>query len=124
MTKQIIGGPSDEGLSYSKCIKAGDFIYVSGIVGFAEDGLIVSGGIVAETRQVLSELRDILNQAGCSFADVIKINVCLPDPDDFESFEKEYSRWFEVDPPVRVTICAKLTIDAKVEIDAIAYTGT
>lgn len=124
MTKQIIGGHSDEDLSYSKCIKAGDFVFVAGMVGFAEDSLLVSGGIVAETRQILSELRDILNQAGCSLADVIKINVCLPNPDDFESFEKEYSRWFEVDPPARATICAKLTIDAKVEIEAIAYTGT
>ncbi len=123
MAKEILGGQSDEGLSYSKCVRAGNYVYVSGMVGFGEDGELVSGGIVAETRQILSDIRDVLKEAGCDFSHVVKVNVCLPNPDDFEEFDREYARWFNKEPPARATICAPLTVDAKVEIEATAYDG-
>ena len=123
MAKEIIGGNSEEGLSYSKCVRAGNYVFVSGMVGFGDDGKIVSGGIVAETRQILSDLRDVLKEAGCDLSHVVKANVCLPNPDDFEEFEHEYARWFSEGPPARATICAPLTIDAKIEIEATAYDG-
>ena len=121
MAKQIIGGASSEGLPYSKAVRAGDMGYVSGMVGFGPDGAIVPGGIAAQTRQILTDLTDILSQAGCGLDDVVKVNVCLPDPGDFDAFNAVYAEFFDRHPPARATICALLTLDAAVEIEAIAY---
>ena len=123
MGKQIIGGRSDESLAYSKCVRAGHYVYVSGMVAFDDDGTLVSGGIAAETRRILSDLQSLLAQADCDLSHVVKVNVCLPDPEDFADFETEYAKWFTTNRPARATICAPLTIDAKVEIEVIAYDG-
>lgn len=123
MGKQIIGGRSDESLAYSKCVRAGNYVYVSGMVAFDEDCTLVTGGVAAETRRILSDLQSVLAQADCDLSHVVKVNVCLPDPEDFAEFESEYAKWFTTDRPARATICAPLTIDASVEIEAIAYDG-
>ena len=123
MGKQIIGGRSDESLAYSKCVRAGHYVYVSGMVAFDDDGSLVTGGIAAETRRILSDLQALLAKADCDLSHVVKVNVCLPDPEDFAEFETEYAKWFTTNRPARATICAPLTIDAKVEIEAIAYDG-
>ncbi|WP_261842173.1 RidA family protein [Aliamphritea ceti] len=115
------GAPSEEGLPYSSYVRAGDFVYLSGLVGFGDDCKIVTGGIVAETRQVMDTAGEILQRAQCSFSDVVKVNICLPDPDDFDEFNEVYASYFDGKHPARATICAGLTIDAKVEIEMVAY---
>lgn len=123
MGKRIVGGQSDEILAYSKCVRAGHFVYVSGMVAFDENCELIGGGVAAETRQILGDLRNILAEAGCTLDHVVKVNVALPNPDDFDDFEAEYSKWFTTAYPARATICAPLTIPAKIEIEAIAYDG-
>ncbi len=115
------GVPSEEGLPYSSYVRAGDFIFLSGLVAFGDDMEIVSGGIGAETRRILSVAEGILRQAGCTLEDVVKVNICLPDPDDFDAFNAVYAEFFPKKPPARATICAGLTIGAKVEIEFIAH---
>ncbi|MCG8506402.1 MAG: RidA family protein [Sphingomonadales bacterium] len=121
MAKHTIGGLSSEGLPYSRAVRAGDFIYVSGMLGFGPDGAIVSGGVAAETRQILGDLQDLLAEAGCGLGDVVKVNVCLPNAEDFDAFNAAYAEFFASEPPARATICAGLTIDARIEIEAIVY---
>ena len=121
MKKEIIGGRSGEDLPYSKAVRAGDFIYVSGMVAFGPDGQLVRGGVGAETRAILSDLKTLLDEAGCGLDQVVKTNVCLPDAADFDAFNRSYSEYFTEDHPARATICAGLTIPARVEIEAIVY---
>lgn len=121
MSKKIIAGANVEGLPLSEAILAGDFLFVSGMVGFERDGSIVRGGVAAETDRIMEDLTDILKQAGASLADVVKTNVYLTNANDFSAFNEAYARYFPAEPPARIGVVVALTIKAKVELDFIAY---
>jgi 2-iminobutanoate/2-iminopropanoate deaminase len=121
MTKQIIGGQSAQGLPFSKAVRAGDFVYVSGQVAMDSAGVLVRGGIEAETRQVFANLEAVLQEAGCELSDVIKVNVWLDDPRDFGLFNTTYAEIFTNDAPARSTVRSEMMIDVKIEADCIAY---
>jgi reactive intermediate/imine deaminase len=114
-------GAGGQALPFSPAIRAGDFVYVSGQVAHDENGELINGGIIAQTRQTIENLRRILAQAGCSLDDVIKCNVWLADARDFWSFNKVYASYFPGVPPARSTVQSPLMIDAKIEIDCVAY---
>lgn len=105
----------------SPATRAGDFIYVSGQVPTNDQGEVVSGGIEAQTRQVFERLRQALALGGASLSDVCKVNVWLHDARDFGSFNRVYMECFGEHRPARSTVESRLMIDAKVEIDVIAY---
>ena len=86
-----------------------------------ENGELVDGGIIRQTRQTIENLRRILEKAGCTLDDVIKCNVWLADARDFWSFNKIYASYFPGVPPARSTVQSPLMIDAKIEIDCVAY---
>ena len=105
----------------SPAVRAGDFIYVSGQVPTGPDGVIVPGGIEAQTRRVLDNVESALNLAGATLANVVKTSVILVDARDFGAFNKIYATYFPQNPPARTTLEARLMIDIRVEIDAVAY---
>lgn len=105
---------------FSVAVRAGDFVYVSGQVPTL-DGEIVSGGIVEQTEQVMKNIIAALQSADCSLDQVVKVNVWLDDPRDFTSFNGVFHRYFIAHPPARSTVQAQLMVDAKVEMDVIAY---
>jgi reactive intermediate/imine deaminase len=121
MTKESLGGKSNQGLPFSKAVRAGDFVYVSGQVAFDANGKIVNGGIDDQTRQTLLNIEAVLKLAGCTLEDVVKINVWLDDTRDFGQFNAIYAEFFPKDPPARSTVESRLMLDAKIEIDCIAY---
>ena len=84
-------------------------------------GEVVSGGIVAQTEQVIANLRSVLDTAGCTLADVVKVTCWLDDPRDFSSFNAVFEKHFIDAPPARATVQSALMVDAKVEIEAVAY---
>ncbi|WP_375590302.1 RidA family protein [Hoeflea alexandrii] len=105
---------------FAKAVRAGDFIYVSGQVP-SLDGEIVTGGIVAQTEQVIANIISVLALAGCGLEHVVKVNVWLDDPRDFSSFNGVFEKYFLDNPPARSTVQSALMVDAKVEMDVIAY---
>ncbi|WP_430258197.1 RidA family protein [Neorhizobium sp. IRS_2294] len=105
---------------FAKAVRAGDFVYVSGQVPTV-DGEVVTGGIVAQTEQVVANIKDVLALAGCTLADVVKVNVWLDDARDFSSFNAVFQKHFIDHPPARSTVQSPLMVDAKVEMDVIAY---
>ena len=121
MSKKTIGGMSDQGLPFSKAVRAGDFVYVSGQVAFGSDGVLVSGAIEDQTRQTLRNIEAVLKEAGCALQDVVKVNVWLDDARDFGRFNSTYAEFFAKEAPARSTVESKLMIDAKIEVDCIAY---
>lgn len=118
MTKQFFGKSH---VPLSPAVRAGDFVYVSGQVPVGDDGKVVSGGVAAETRQVLENVRKNLKLAGCDLSDVVKTTVWLRDRDDFKDFNAAYGEFFPENPPARSTAESRLMIDIAVEIEAIAY---
>lgn len=105
----------------SPAVRAGDFVFVSGQVPVGADGKIVPGGVAAETRQVLENVRACLALAGCELPDVVKTTVWLRDRDDFAEFNAAYAEFFPEKPPARSTAESRLMIDIAVEIEAVAY---
>ena len=106
---------------FSPAVRAGDFIYVSGQVPADANGEIVVGGIEAQTRQVMENLTAVLALAGATFDDVCKSTVWLQDARDFGAFNRIYMSYFKNGKPARSTTEARLMVDAKVEIDMVAY---
>jgi 2-iminobutanoate/2-iminopropanoate deaminase len=118
MTKQHFGTAQ---VPLSPAVRAGDFIYVSGQVPTNSDGSVVQGGIEAQTRRVMENVEAALKLAGASLSDVVKTTVILVDARDFSAFNKVYGSFFATNPPARTTVEARLMIDIRVEIEAIAY---
>jgi len=116
-----VGGHSI--LPFSPAIRAGDLVFVSGQVPVGENGEVVAGGIVPQTRQVFSNIEKVLNLANCSLTDIVKTTVFLTDTRDFSAFNDAYQTCLAAldMPPARSTIKADLMIDMKVEIEVIAY---
>ena len=106
---------------FSPAVRAGDFIYVSGQVPADKNGEIVVGGIEAQTRQVMENLKTVLALAGATLDDVCKSTVWLHDARDFGAFNRIYMGYFGENKPARSTTEARLMVDAKVEIDVVAY---
>jgi len=125
MPLEYLGAPplaSDrQARPFSPAVRAGDFIYVSGQVPADANGEIVVGGIEAQTRQVMENLVSVLALAGASFDDVCKSTVWLQDARDFGAFNRIYMSYFKNGKPARSTTEARLMVDAKVEIDMVAY---
>ncbi|MFN3661584.1 RidA family protein [Yoonia sp.] len=105
---------------FAKAVRAGDYVHVSGQVPTV-DGEVVTGGIVAQTEQVMVNIRDVLAMAGCGMEDVVKVNCWLDDARDFSSFNAVFARHFGANPPARSTVESRLMVDAKVEIDVLAW---
>ena len=123
MTIEAVGGANAEGLPLSEAIKAGGFIFVSGMVAFGQDGKIVPGGVASETDKIMQDLAAILQQAGANLSDLVKVNVFLADAEDFDEFNRAYAKYIGDPPPARIGVVAALTINAKVEMDFTAYVG-
>jgi reactive intermediate/imine deaminase len=114
-------GAGGQPLPFSPAVKAGPFVFVSGQVAMGDNGEIVPGGIEAQTRQTLANVERALALAGCTRDDVVKATVWLDDARDFWSFNRVYTEFFSTAKPARSTTQAKLMVDAKIEIEVIAY---
>jgi reactive intermediate/imine deaminase len=125
MSVQFLGGArtgaGGQPLPFSSAVKAGPFVFVSGQVAMGDNGEIVPGGIEAQTRQTLKNVEKALALAGCTLKDVVKSTVWLDDARDFWTFNRVYAECFSENKPARSTTQAMLMIDAKVEIEVIAY---
>ncbi len=104
----------------AKAVRGGDYVYVSGQVPATQGG-IKTGSIVEQTEQVMKNIVDALALVGCGLEHVVKANCWLDDPRDFSAFNSVFARYFGENPPARSTVQAALMVDAKVEVDVIAY---
>jgi 2-iminobutanoate/2-iminopropanoate deaminase len=117
------GVPAPRG-PYSPAVRAGDSIYVAGQVPIdPATNQPTLGDIRRETRQVLNNVKRILEGCGASLADVVRTTVYLTDVKDFAAMNEVYAEYFGEAKPARTTIAvAALPLaGAKLEIDAIAY---
>lgn len=107
---------------YSQAIRAGAFVYTAGQVGFdPATGQLVEGGIEAQTRQVLTNIKAILEAAGSSLDRVLKTTVFMADLGQFAAMNAIYAEFFPTHPPARSTVqVAALPRGALVEIETVA----
>ena len=111
-----------QGAPYSQAIKAGGFVFVSGQLALRPGEKELMGeDIGAQTEQVFTNLRAILEEAGTSLDQLVKTTVFLQNLDDFAGMNEVYAKHVGATPPARSTVeVAKLPSGALVEIEAIA----
>ena len=116
------GAPAPRG-PYSHAVRAGDFIYVSGMGPLdAQTNQFSFGSIQHETRLVIENIRSILEGCGASLQDVVKCSVFLADRNDFQAMNEVYAEYFGEAKPARTTVQAVLPSPGmKVEIDCVVY---
>lgn len=107
---------------YSQAIDCGDFVYCSGQIPLVpETGLIVEGGIEAQTRQMFSNIKAVLNAAGLDFGNVVKTTVFMTDLSQFGTLNGIYAGYFPTNPPARSCVeVSALPKGALVECEVIA----
>ena len=105
---------------FSPVVASGDLVYTAGQVGMDASGAIVEGGVGAQTRRALENVRLCLEAAGCGLDDVVKVNAYLTDMDDFPSYNEVYREFFREPYPARTTVGAALAPGLVVEIEAVA----
>ena len=109
---------------YSQAVISGNFVFISGQIPLdPKSSKIVEGRIEAQTVQVLENLKSILESIDMTLDDVVKTSVFLSDLNDFQAFNRVYSRYFNKNPPARTTAQVGLMAGALLEIDAIAKKG-
>ncbi len=107
---------------YSQAIRTDSMIFAAGQTGIdPATGDVVPGGVEEQTRQVLTNLQNVIEAAGSSFKHVVKTTVFLRDMNDFAKMNAIYAEYFGENPPARSTIAvAGLPKNGLVEIEAIA----
>ena len=123
MTKEVISVATQlAGVPISPGIKAGDYVFVSGQVGIVDDKGKEVKGIEAQTRQCLEKVKQVLEAAGSSLSDVVKVTVFLVNVENFAKMNEVYRSYFSEDYPARATVIAGLIRpEMLVEIECIAY---
>jgi len=124
MAKNIIATKNAPGVigPYSQGIKANGFVFASGQIGLdPAKGDFVKGGIAEQSRQVLLNVKNVLETAGSGLDKVVKTTVFLKDINDFAAMNAVYSEFFKTDCPARSAVqVAALPKGALVEIEVIA----
>jgi 2-iminobutanoate/2-iminopropanoate deaminase len=107
---------------YSQAIQAGNFVFTSGQIGLdPATGKLVKGGIREQARQVMENLRAVLEAANSDFSRVVKTTVFLREMNDFMHLNEVYGEYFPSDQPARSTFqVAALPLGAVVEIEMVA----
>lgn len=107
---------------YSPAVLAGGFLFVSGQLGIdPKTGKLVGQTVEEQTRQALENAKLILEEAGLTLKDVVKVTVYLANIADFEAMNRVYKTYFGEEPPARTTVQASPPVSgALVEIEMIA----
>jgi 2-iminobutanoate/2-iminopropanoate deaminase len=107
---------------YSQAIQAGDMLFISGQIAIERaSGKIILGNIEEETKQVMTNLNEILKAAGFNFSHVVKSTIFLKDMNNFPKVNEIYGQYFQQQPPARETVeVSRLPKDVNVEISCIA----
>lgn len=113
-------GTGGQHLPFSRAVEAGGWLYVSGQTPM-QDGEIVEGGIIDQSRIAIENCTQIMEEAGYSLADVVHVSVVLTDARYFQSFNHVFKEVFGENPPARICLVADLVVDCKVEVDLKCY---
>ncbi|MDH2413619.1 RidA family protein [Nocardioides sp. CER19] len=123
MTRQTIssGSPFEEQIGYARAVVDGGWVHVSGTTGFDYATMTIPDGVVAQAEQALRNVAAALAEAGCGFADVVRVRYLLPDRDDFEPCWPVLREAFGAHPPAAtMQMCELLDPRMLIEIEVTA----
>lgn len=110
---------------YAQAVRVGEYVFCSGQIGLdPKTGALVTGGIQAETKQVLLNIEAVLQEASLTLSAVVKIDVYLVRPEHFAEMNAVYADFFKEHTPARATVfVSSLPKNALVEIACVAYSN-
>lgn len=111
-------------LPFSQAVRVGDTLYLSGAIGHRPGSVdLAPGGIEAETRQMMENIRDVLNAQGLDFANIFKCTVMLADMAEWAAFNRVYLEYFDPERlPARSAFgTSGLALGARVEMECMAW---
>ncbi|MFO0791392.1 MAG: RidA family protein [Pirellulales bacterium] len=108
-------------LPFSAAIRAGDFVFVSGMASVDERGQVIHDTFENEARRTYNNLRRVLAAAGLTFANVVQVRVYLSDKKDWDEHNRIYREYFSEPYPARTTLVGCLGDLVKYEVDLVAY---
>jgi len=110
-----------KGLPFSEAVRVGRMLYLSGKLGTDRSGKVVTGGIAAETRQAMENVKAALERCGSSLEHVVKATVMLADMNEWSEMNQVYVAYFPTNLPARSAMGVNgLARGARVEIEVIA----
>ena len=115
--------PYEDVIGFSRDVRVGDTVYVSGTVAWGEDGSFVGeGDVYAQARQALRNIEKALQRAGASLSDVVRTRIYLTDIDRWEEAARAHAEAFAAVKPAATMVEVSRLADAKmlVEIEAVA----
>jgi 2-iminobutanoate/2-iminopropanoate deaminase len=119
--KQFPGALASAGGSASEAVRGGDFLFVSGLTATdPQSGMTVPGTTASETRQILTNLKRLLETAGSSLDKVVKVNVLLHSMLEAPNMNEVYLEFFADPPPARTVCGARLPNGMKVMMECTA----
>ena len=118
----VVSGDAEAGTSAEGSVsRAGDFVYVAGVLGSPRGSMEPAEGIEAQVRQALDNVREALRGEGMDLSHVVRSNVYLSDSRNFQAMNEVYRTYFPNDPPTRATVEADLPVPgALVQVTMIA----
>jgi len=115
------GSTFEAQIGYSRAVVDGDWVHVAGTTGFDYTDMTISDDLVEQAEQCLANIGTALADAGCSFADVVRVRYLLPDRADFEPCWPALRRCFgEARPAATMLVCGLLDPRARIEIEVTA----
>lgn len=107
---------------YSQAVfGTGQFLFLSGQIALRPDGTLVEGDVREQTKQVMANLKAVLEAGGLTYGNIVKCTIYLSSMDHFTAVNEIYGEAFPSEPPARATVAvAGLPKGVNVEIDAIA----
>lgn len=120
-TPRSPGGPQAPAPPFSPAVKAGNLVYLSGMMATDRNRQLVPGDIRVQTRRVLDNLATLLKENGSTLSQVAAVTVYLRNAADFAAMNEAYRAYWAKDPPARTTVVANLVLpEALVEIAMVA----
>jgi enamine deaminase RidA (YjgF/YER057c/UK114 family) len=118
MTRRLTssGSAFEAAVGYSRAVVDGEWVFVSGTTGFDYTRMTIAEDVVAQAEQALQNIGRALAEAGCSFADVVRVRYILPNAADFERCWPVLKRYFGNAAPAATMIAAGLA-DARMKIE-------
>jgi 2-iminobutanoate/2-iminopropanoate deaminase len=119
-----VHAPSEGGLPFSPVVRVGPTLYLSGQIGTTSMSppALVAGGIEAETRQTMENIKGVLAKNGASMDDIVKCTVMMADMREWAAMNVVYASYFPKHKPARSSFAtAGLALGARVEIECLAY---
>lgn len=123
MIQSIERFPTPFPVPFSKAVRAGGFLFLSGQLAIDANANVMEADITVQTRVVCERIKSLLEELGSGMQDVVRATIWLDDLADFATFNIEYARHFPDGLPTRSCVQAPLYKGALVEIEVQAYVG-